>query len=225
MNGEVPSFIKWAGGKKQLIEQFKQFFPQKAERYFEPFVGGGAVAFYIIKKNNLKEIYLSDINEELINCYEVIRDDVKELISKLKFHRENHNKEYYYAIRELVPEILSKVERASIFIYLNKTCFNGLYRVNSKGKFNVPIGSYKNPSLFQEDNLMELSQVLKRAKILKMPFDKVLDYAKEGDFIYFDPPYYPMAKGKNFTAYTKDNFSEQDQIRLAKVFKELDKLG
>ncbi len=135
MGDNIPTFIKWVGGKKQLIEQFKQFFPETAGRYFEPFVGGGAVAFYIIQKNNLKEIYLSDINEELINCYEVIRDNIEELISKLKFHRENHNQKYYYAVRELVPEILSKIERASIFIYLNKTCFNGLYRVNSKGRF------------------------------------------------------------------------------------------
>lgn len=219
----ISPFLKWAGGKKQLIEQFKQFFPVKTERYFEPFVGGGAVAFYIIQKNNLKEIYLSDINEELINCYEVIRDDVEELISKLKQHRENHNKAYYYAIRELIPEILSKTERASIFIYLNKTCFNGLYRVNSKGKFNVPIGSYKNPSIFQEDNLRELSGILKNVKILKMSFDKVLDYAKEGDFIYLDPPYYPIKKGKSFTSYTRNNFSEQDQIKLAEVFRKLDK--
>lgn len=225
MNGEIPSFIKWAGGKKQLLKQFKQFFPSKAERYFEPFVGGGAVAFYIIQKNNLKEIYLSDINEELINCYEVIRDNVEELITKLEFHRESHNKDYYYAIRELSPELLSKVERASRFIYLNKTCFNGLYRVNSKGKFNVPMGSYKNPSIFQENDLKELSKILKNVRILKMPFEKILDYAKEGDFIYFDPPYYPLTKGKNFTSYTKDNFSEQDQIKLAQVFKELDKKG
>ncbi|HLC78148.1 MAG TPA: DNA adenine methylase [Candidatus Nanoarchaeia archaeon] len=221
----IPTFIKWAGGKKQLIEQFKQFFPEKAERYFEPFVGGGAVAFYIIQKNNLKEIFLSDINEELINCYEVIRDNVEELISKLKFHRENHNKEYYYAIRELVPEILSNIERASIFIYLNKTCFNGLYRVNSKGKFNVPIGSYNNPSIFQEEDLRELSKILKNVKILKMNFEKILDYAKNGDFIYFDPPYYPLKKGQSFTTYTKDNFLEKEQIRLAEVFKELDKRG
>ena len=225
MKHNIPSFVKWAGGKKQLLSQFESFFPKTAERYFEPFVGGGAVAFYIIQRNNLKEIYLSDINEELINCYEVIRDNVEELISKLKFHRENHNKEYFYAIRELVPNILSKVERASIFIYLNKTCFNGLYRVNSKGKFNVPIGSYKNPSIFQEKDLKELSEILKKTKILKMNFEKALDYAKKGDFIYFDPPYYPLKKGKSFTTYTKDNFLEKEQEKLAYVFRELDKKG
>src|SRR3989338_2463342 len=225
MNNCIPTFIKWAGGKKQLIEQFKEFFPKEANRYFEPFVGGGAVAFYIMQKNNLKEICLSDINEELINCYEVIRDNVEGLITKLKQHRKNHNKEYYYAIRELVPEVLSKVERASVFIYLNKTCFNGLYRVNSKGKFNVPMGSYKNPSIFREGNLRELSKILKNVKILRMHFEKVLNYAKKGDFVYFDPPYYPLQKGKNFTSYTKDNFSEQDQIKLAEIFRKLDKIG
>jgi len=155
----------------------------------------------------------------------VIRDNVEELITKLKQHRENHSKDYYYAIRELKLELLSKVERASVFIYLNKTCFNGLYRVNSKGKFNVPMGSYKNPSIFQEDDLREISKILKNVKILRMHFEKVLNYAKEGDFIYFDPPYYPLQKGKNFTSYTKDNFSEKDQIRLSEVFRELDKKG
>lgn len=221
----MPAFIKWAGGKKQLIEQFKPLFPKEAERYFEPFVGGGAIAFYIIQKNHLKEIYLSDINEELINCYEVIRDNVEELISKLKYHRENHNSEYYYALRELTPELLSNVERASIFIYLNKTCFNGLYRVNSKGKFNVPMGKYKNPSIFQEEDLREISKILSKVKILKMNFENVLDYAKSGDFIYFDPPYYPIKKGQSFTTYTKYNFLEDEQKRLADVFRELDKRG
>ncbi|MBU3896612.1 MAG: DNA adenine methylase [Nanoarchaeota archaeon] len=225
METNIPTFVKWAGGKRQLLEQFKKFFPKEAERYFEPFVGGGAVALYIIQKNNLKEVYLSDVNEELINCYNIIKNNVEELILKLKQHKENHNKEYYYAIRELNPSILSDVERASRFIYLNKTCFNGLYRVNSKGKFNVPMGNYKNPSITKDNDLRCLSKLLKNVKILLMPFDKVLDYARRRDFIYFDPPYFPLKKGKSFTTYTKDNFLEKEQIRLAEVFRELDKRG
>ena len=208
MNGKVPSFIKWAGGKKQLLEQFKQFFPQNAERYFEPFVGGGAVAFYIIQKNNLKEIYLSDINEELINCYNVIKNNVEELIKILKEYKKNHNKEVYYKIREQDPKKLSNLYRAGRFIYLNKTCFNGLYRVNSKGGFNVPMGDYKNPSIVQEQELRFISKLLKNTILKVMSFDNVLQYAKKGDFIYFDPPYYPLKKGQSFTTYTKDNFLE-----------------
>src|SRR3989338_1460884 len=225
MNGEVPSFIKWAGGKKQLIEQFKQFFPQNAERYFEPFVGGGAVAFYIIQKNNLKEIYLSDINEELINCYNVIKNNVEELIKILKEYKKNHNKEVYYKIREQDPKKLSNLYRAGRFIYLNKTCFNGLYRVNSKGGFNVPMGDYKNPSIVQEQELRFISKLLKNTILRVMSFDNVLQYAKKGDFIYFDPPYYPLKKGQSFTTYTKDKFLEDEQTRLSEVFKELNKRG
>ena len=179
MNGEVPSFIKWAGGKKQLIEQFKQFFPQNAERYFEPFVGGGAVAFYIIQKNNLKEIYLSDINEELINCYNVIKNNVEELIEILKEYKKNHNKEVYYKIREQDPKKLSNLYRAGRFIYLNKTCFNGLYRVNSKGGFNVPMGDYKNPSIVQEQELRFISKLLKNTILKVMSFDNVLQFLPE----------------------------------------------
>ena len=221
----APTFVKWAGGKRQLIEQFKVFFPNKAERYFEPFVGSGAVAFYMIQKNNLKEIYLSDINEELINCYSVIKNNVEELIEILKEYKKNHNKEFYYKVREQDSSLLSHLYRAARFIYLNKTCFNGLYRVNSQGKFNVPMGDYKNPGIVQEQELRFISKLLKCTTLKVMSFDKVLEYAKKGDFVYFDPPYYPLKKGKNFTTYTKDRFLETEQIRLAEVFKELDKRG
>lgn len=218
----IPTFVKWAGGKRQLIEQFKLFFPEKIERYFEPFVGGGAVLFYVLQNYKPKEVIISDINEELINCYNIIKNNVEELIVKLKQHRKNHNKDYFYGIRLLPINLLSPVERASRFIYLNKTCFNGLYRVNSKGQFNVPIGSYKNPQLFDEEELRYVSNLLKKVKIKVMPFEKILENAQERDFIYFDPPYYPL-NGNGFTTYTKDNFLEKDQIKLAEVFKELNK--
>lgn len=226
MNIEIPKFVKWAGGKGQLIEQFKPLFPKKFNRYFEPFVGSGAVFFYIIQKYNPKEILISDINEELINTYQVIKNNVEELILKLKELKKLHvseSKNHYYTVREKEPEYLSKIDIAARFIYLNKTCFNGLYRVNSKGKFNVPMGSYKNPDIVQEEKLRLVSKLLKNVKIKVMSFEKILDYAKKDDFIYFDPPYYPLENGKNFTTYTKNVFLEKEQKKLADVFKKLDK--
>jgi len=221
----MAGFIKWAGGKKQLLEQFKPLFPKKIERYFEVFVGGGAVLFYIIKNYKPKYVFISDINEELINTYEVIKNDVENLIKELKKLKEIHSKEVYYKIRAEDPKLLSPLIRASRFIYLNKTCFNGLYRVNSKGQFNVPIGSYKNPSICQEKDLREISKLLQDVEIKVMSFGEITKLAKKGDFIYFDPPYYPLKKGQSFTTYTKGNFLEKKQKQLAKVFKELDKKG
>lgn len=219
------SFIKWAGGKKQLLEQFKPFFPKKIERYFDVFVGGGAVLFYIIQNYKPKYVFISDINEELINTYEVIKNDVENLINELKKLRQNHNKETYYKIRAEDPKLLSKLIRASRFIYLNKTCFNGLYRVNSKGQFNVPMGSYKNPSIFSEKDLIEISKLLQNVEIKLMSFEDILKYAKEDDFCYFDPPYYPLKKGQSFTTYTKEVFLEKEQEKLKDVFEKLDKRG
>jgi DNA adenine methylase len=222
---KVPTFVKWAGGKKQLIEQFKPLFPKKIERYFEPFVGGGAVAFYIVKQYKPKEVFLSDTNPELINCLNVIRTKVDELIKLLEKYKKKHNKETYYKVRAEDPTLLDDVSRAARFIYLNKTCFNGLYRVNSKGQFNVPIGSYKNPSIYSEEDLREISELLKNAKLEVKQFYEIAKETKAGDFIYFDPPYHPLKKGKSFTAYTKEAFLEKEQEKLAEVFKELDKGG
>jgi len=218
-------FIKWVGGKRQLLEQFKPYFPKKIERYFEVFVGGGAVAFYIIETNKPKYIFLSDINQELINTYQIIKNDVDSLIKELKKLKELHNKENYYKIRAEDPKLLSSLTQASRFIYLNKTCFNGLYRVNSKGGFNVPIGSYKNPPIVMEKELREISKLLKDVEIKIMSFEEITKLTKKGDFIYFDPPYYPLKKGKSFTTYTKGNFLEKEQEQLKKVFSKLDKKG
>lgn len=217
-------FIKWAGGKRQLLEQFKPYFPKHIERYFEVFVGGGAVAFHIIKNHKPKYVFLSDINEELINTYQIIKTDVDNLIIELKKLKELHNKENYYKIRAEDPKLLSPLTRASRFIYLNKTCFNGLYRVNSKGGFNVPIGSYKNPSIVMEDDLKEISKLLQKAEIKVMGFEDIIKITKKGDFIYFDPPYYPLKTG-SFTTYTKGNFLEKEQKQLKEVFKKLDNKG
>jgi len=228
MRNEIPKFIKWAGGKGQLLDQFEPLFPKKINRYLEPFVGSGAVFFYIIQKFKPKEIIISDINEELINAYEIVKTDVERLIVELKQHKEHHRvegKKYYLTIRVTNPNELPVLERAARFIYLNKTCFNGLYRVNSKNKFNVPMGSYKNPDIVQEDKLRLVSELLKNVSIKIMPFENVVNLAKKEDFIYFDPPYYPLEKRKSFTAYTKYTFLEEEQQKLAKVFTKLDKIG
>ncbi|MFW6233726.1 MAG: DNA adenine methylase [Nanoarchaeota archaeon] len=225
---EIPKFVKWAGGKGQLLEQFKPLFPKKFNKYFEPFVGSGAVFFYIVQNFKFKKIIISDINKELINAYEIIKSDVERLIVELKQHKEYHlveGKKYYLIIRATNPNDLPALERAARFIYLNKTCFNGLYRVNSKGKFNVPMGAYKNPDIVQEDRLRLVSELLKDVIIKVISFEKIINLAKKEDFIYFDPPYYPLKKGKSFTTYTKDIFLEKEQKKLAEVFKKLDKKG
>jgi DNA adenine methylase len=228
MDIKIPKFVKWAGGKGQLLEQFEPLLPKKFNRYIEPFVGSGAVFFYIVQKYDAKEIIISDINEELINAYEIIKTDAERLIIELKQHKEYHlveGKKYYLTIRATNPKDLPDLERAARFIYLNKTCFNGLYRVNSKGKFNVPMGSYINPDIVQEDKIRQVSNLLKKVTIKVMSFEKVLDLAKKNDFVYFDPPYYPLKKGTSFTTYTKNVFLENEQKLLLDVFSKLDKKG
>ena len=225
MKRGVPTFVKWAGGKKQLIEQFKPFFPKTISRYLEPFVGGGAVLFYVLKTYKPKEVFIFDINAELINTYEVIRNDVESLIRELKKLKKLHNKENYYKIRAEDPKLLSDLTRASRFIYLNKTCFNGLYRVNLSGGFNVPIGSYTNPLVCPEDDLREISKLLKNVKIINGDFEGCLKFAKKGAFVYFDPPYYPLEGKSSFTTYAKGRFLGEEQKQLKKVFGKLNKKG
>ncbi len=225
MLSRVPTLVKWAGGKKQLLTQLDELFPQKIERYIEPFVGGGAVAFHVIEQFAPKFVLLSDVNEELINAYNVVKNNVPELIEALNNLAKQHSKEFYYKIRDVDPKTLPNLDEAARFIYLNRTCFNGLYRVNSKGKFNVPIGSYKNPQIVDIKSLLKINRLLRNATIKVMSFEKVLDYARSGDFIYFDPPYFPVKDGKSFTKYTKNDFSEKDQKTLAEMFHKLDALG
>ena len=225
MKNGVPSLVKWAGGKKQLLEQFEKFFPNKIERYFEPFVGGGTVAFFLLKTHpEIKKIYLSDINEELVLTYNVVKNNIEELIVLLKEYKIKHNKEFYYKIRSEDVKQLNSIQIAARFIYLNRTCFNGLYRVNSKGGFNVPIGSYKNPTICNEEDLREISKLLQKDDIKTNQFDQAVKEARKDDFIYFDPPYYPLKK-ESFTTYTMDKFLEKEQEKLAEIFKKLDKKG
>jgi DNA adenine methylase len=221
----LPLFLKWAGGKLQLIEQFENLFPPDFRNYYEPFIGSGAVFFYLKSKSRSNKVILSDSNEELINCFTVVRDKPSELIEVLLNHRKRHSKQYYYEVRDLESVKLESVSRAARMIYLNKTCFNGLYRVNSKGEFNVPLGDYKNPSIFDRNTLSRASQMLQDVDLRVMTFDKVLDFAGKEDFVYFDPPYIPLSKTSSFTRYSKSDFSIKEQNQLSKVFRALDSVG
>ncbi|PPS45996.1 DNA adenine methylase [Chroococcidiopsis sp. TS-821] len=217
-------FLKWAGGKTKLIQQYISLFPQKIINYYEPFLGGGAVFFYLYNHYFLSSAFLSDINPELINTYLCIKHDVEAVISLLQQHQANHNQEYYYYMRSYNTE--NSVERAARLIYLNKTCFNGLYRENSKGEFNVPMGKYKNPQICNPEVLRAVAKALQVAQIEVKPFETVLNYAKSSeDFVYFDPPYHPLSETSNFTAYSRDSFNKDDQIRLKNVCVELAQRG
>ncbi len=222
---KIPTFIKWAGGKRKLLNDIESLLPLEIQRYFEPFLGGGSVFFFIRQLYNPAYIEISDKNPELINTFLIVRNNIEQLIRKLKLHKKNHSKAYYYKIRSLDPQKLSNIERAARFIYLNKTCFNGLYRVNSKGEFNVPIGRYKNPEIFNKDTTFKASKLLKGVKIKLQPFENVLDATKKGDFIYFDPCYNPKIRTSIFNSYTEDGFLEGEQRKLATLFRKLDKKG
>ena len=214
-------FVKWVGGKQQLLAQFEDLFPKSFRRYFEPFVGGGAVFFHLWNAGRIPEqTFLFDNNRELVNAYLVVRDKVDELIDTLAVHKEKHDKRYYYKIRRLDRQGLefSDVARAARTIYLNRTCYNGLYRVNSSGQFNVPIGSYVNPQVLYEDVLRAASAALQDITIDTRDFRSMVDLAQPEDFFYFDPPYDPLSKTASFTGYTRDSFSAEDQRELAGIF-------
>ena len=223
---KVPAFIKWAGGKTQLISQYAELYPQKFNRYFEAFLGSGAVFFDIKNRFMPLPCFLSDINENLINTFKAVKDNVEELIVLLKEHRDKDNsREYFNRQRDRFNSMENGLEKASVFIYLNKTCFNGLYRVNSQGKFNVPFGKYKKPAILQENKLRKASELLQGVMIAPIPFTEALEKAKNGDFVYLDPPYFPLTSTASFTAYQKGSFLENEQKQLAQLFKELDEKG
>ena len=212
-------FLKWAGGKRQLLQQYSSLFPKTSKKYFEPFLGGGAVFFRL----QPSVAVLSDVNEELINCYIVVRDEVEELIQALRVHR--NERDYYYSVRAWKPETLTPVQRAARLIFLNRTCFNGLYRVNSKGQFNVPFGRYSNPAICDQTGLTAASLALKRADIYAADFEEALDKAQRGDFAYLDPPYNPLNATSSFTGYAQEGFGEAEQRRLASVYRHMDSRG
>ena len=220
---ETYPIVKWVGGKRQLMFELLKNRPKSYNRYFEPFIGGGALFFELSPQN----AYISDMNEELINLYSVVRDDVYELIDDLNKH--DVSKEYFLKIRNLdrTPKYhgLSDVAKASRFIYLNRTCFNGMYRVNSQGQFNVPFGNYKNPRIVDAENLINCSKLLKNTEICCADFSEILYKVKKGDFVYFDPPYVPLNETSCFTSYTKDGFDLDMQFKLRDVCDELDSKG
>jgi DNA adenine methylase len=246
---ETPAkpFLKWAGGKGQLLEAFQKFYPSelregKIETFCEPFVGGGAVFFDIAQKFSIKSALLCDNNEDLILTYQVIQNEVQNLIEKLdrfqnQYLKLNEEKrtEYYYKVREqfntqkklLSYSRISKkwIERAAQIIFLNRTCFNGLFRFNSKGEFNVPQGRYKNPKILDVENLFKVSQLLSVAEIQKSDFREIKKRVSENTFVYYDPPYRPLNQTSSFTAYSKDAFGDPEQIALATLFSELDQKG
>jgi DNA adenine methylase len=212
-------FLKWAGGKSQLIQQYLDYFPKDYHTYYEPFLGGGAIFFHLLPQRAV----LTDINPALVNVYECVRDRVEALIELLKEHERSHSLEHYYQTRSHPPR--SPLEQAARFIYLNKTCFNGLYRENSKGEFNVPMGKYKNPAVCQVEVLRSVSQTLSRVDLSIQSFDAVLTRATDQDFVYFDPPYHPISVTSSFTAYSRYAFGAADQERLRDVFVQLAQRG
>jgi DNA adenine methylase len=224
------SFLKWAGSKKQLRIAFAPLYPAAAEikAYHEPFLGSGAVFFDVRNRFNPKRCTLSDNNAELMAAFTAVRDDVEKLITLLERHRTRHNEKYFYEVRAIGPAELTKmspIERGARLIYLNKTCFNGLYRVNSKGLFNVPMGRYVNPAIADGELLRAASAALRWVKLSTGHFSTVVDRAREGDVVYFDPPYVPVSATAYFTAYTEGAFGPADQRELADVYRKLDARG
>jgi len=233
-------FVKWAGGKSQLLPQYKAYFPTIFRRYIEAFVGGGAVLFHLYSQGRLAgkpmagtepgRIVLIDRLEELINCYRVIQSRVEALIAELQRHEPRKQDEaYFYQVRDWdrAPDYTrrSDVECAARFIFLNRTCYNGLYRVNRRGQFNVPFGRYRNPTICDADNLRAVGRAMQGVTLLVGDFSRCLEVAERDDFVYLDPPYHPLSETANFTSYTSADFGVEDQRRLAECFRELDQRG
>ncbi len=212
-------FLKWAGGKGQLLEQMSPYFPERFNTYYEPFLGGGAVFFHLLPPKAV----LSDLNPELVNVWQAVRDKPKELMVALdEHHPHRKSKDYFYKVRSQDPKDMDPVERAARTVFLNKTCYNGLYRVNSKGQFNVPFGYYSDPTLYDEDIILASIQALRGKTILVADYRDACKEAQRGDFIYLDPPYHPLSPTSSFTEYTQDSFGDADQMELAAFFRRLD---
>jgi DNA adenine methylase len=219
---EAQPFLKWAGGKAQLLKQFEPFFPDSIRSYCEPFLGGGAVFFHLKARFPKMRATLRDNNRELINCYEVVRDHVTELMHRLDIHREqfrDQGETYYYHVRGQ-NNLSGAVERAARMIFLNKTCYNGLWRVNARGHFNVPVGSYRpeRVSLYEKANLLAASYALRSVDLAVQDFRSTLSSVQPGDFVYVDPPYYPLSRTANFTSYTQEDFGPKEQQELSELF-------
>ncbi|MDG7926859.1 DNA adenine methylase [Streptococcus pneumoniae] len=220
-------FTKWTGGKRQLLPVIRELMPKTYNRYFEPFVGGGALFFDLAPKDAV----INDFNAELINCYQQIKDNPQELIETLKVHQEYNSKEYYLDLRSADRDeridMMSEVQRAARILYMLRVNFNGLYRVNSKNQFNVPYGRYKNPKIVDEELISAISVYINNNQLeIKVgDFEKAIVDVRTGDFVYFDPPYIPLSETSAFTSYTHEGFSFADQVRLRDAFKRLSDTG
>jgi DNA adenine methylase len=245
-NLKAKPILKWAGGKSQLLPFFEQLYPLELKtgeikNYYEPFLGSGAVFFWVAQNYDVDNFYLYDLNDDLIIAYRVVQKDVSRLIEVLQCYDASYRrlgdferKEFFYNERVIYNSKRFKadslyseewIKRAASFIFLNRTCYNGLYRLNSKGEFNTPAGEYRNPEICNRDNLLAVSELLKRAIIKRADFTAVLEDLKSSAFIYFDPPYRPISKTSNFKSYYNNDFSDKDQEKLADLFKELDRCG
>lgn len=238
---KVRPFLKWVGGKGQLLSVIEEYYPfsdGNITKYAEPFVGGGAVLFDILSRYRVEEVYISDINAELINTYCMIRDHVGDLLSVLSTMQnefvpmDTENRKVYYMGKRTQFNILKinggeteNVEKAALMIFLNKTCFNGLYRVNRKGLFNVPMGAYKNPLICDEENLRAVSEKLQKVTIVCGDYRQSANFIDEHTFVYFDPPYRPITETAGFTAYTENLFNDEEQLELARYVDKLDRKG
>ena len=239
-NIPLKPFVKWVGGKGQLVGEIEKILNEDNERvytkYCEPMVGGGALLFNILSKYNFEQVYICDINAELMNAYQTIKNDINPLIKKLQEMQmfflpmdDNGRKYYYYSIRDKFNSIClnnnTAIEKASYFIFLNKTCFNGLYRVNRKGQFNVPMGAYKNPTICDEANLRNVSEALKNVTIVCGDYTLSKGFIDKETFVYIDPPYRPISATSGFTSYNTDTFDDNEQIRLACFIDEINTSG
>lgn len=218
-------FIKWAGGKARLAPAVLARLPESIDTYYEPFVGGAAVFFALATRKRFKRAVLSDLNGDLVDVYRAVKGNVRDVVLKLQDHASSHGEEHYYAVRQLNSKDLNRTERAARIIYLNRTCYNGLYRVNRAGQFNVPMGRYVNPTVCDEPLLRAVSRVLRGVTLDVVDFEQACEQPRPGDAIYFDPPYVPVSKTANFTAYHSTDFVEADHRRLASLLLTLKKRG
>ncbi|WP_010901066.1 DNA adenine methylase [Thermoplasma acidophilum] len=217
--------LKWAGGKRQLLPILLKYSPAKFNTYYEPFIGGAALLISLYSLNKIKSAVVSDTNKDLYNLYKTMKENPLKLIAALKDLKFKNNREDYYEARSLFNSTEDPVKRSALLIYLNRHGYNGLYRVNSENKFNVPFGRYSNPRMPSSENIMAFSNILKSCTILNLDFEMAVSHATRGDFVYFDPPYMPLNRTSYFTEYTNSGFDEKDQERLFRVYYELSKRG
>ncbi len=222
---DIPTFIKWPGGKRRLISQIDSYLPPKIDRYFEPFLGGGAMFFHVKQKYNPKFCMISDINEDLIETFKAVRDEPRKLLRHLKFFSENNSKEFYYRTRkEFNDKKIVGLKRCAAFIYFTKTAFNGVYRVNMKGEFNVPYGDYKNREVFNKKDIMLASKLLQGVIIQRQGYEEISSYVRRGDLVYLDPCYDPLKK-TSFVHYTPERLQKDDREKLFNFMKSLRRKG